>query len=564
MCRRICFIIILFICIGLTNSIYSQESRKHNIHLADSILQARGEVSFSFNQDSLVSELSHILSLDHLRNGKVIAYANTQSFQQFIKFNISFSLLPENFTRNRLKSATIALDSLYPTYPRYLSIMQQFHEKYPSLCTTLDIGESVRGRKIRMVHISGPTPNSGPKPAVLLTSSMHGDELTGFNLMLRLIDYLLANYQKADLVTRLINGTDIWINPLANPDGTYYGGDNTVTEATRYNANAIDLNRNYPDPADGDHPDNNDWQPENLVMMKFYKEKSIKFSVNFHTGTEVVNYPWDTWSRSHPDASWYQHISRQYADSARKISNNAYLNTNDPGFDRGIVDGYVWYRVTGGRQDYFNYFLHGREVTIELSQEGLPDSSTLSHYWEYNRTSLLRYMEQSLFGIQGIVTDSLSGVPLKAKVEVRNHDADNTFIYSDSTNGAYYRYLYGGTYTLLFTADGYRDHTITNIVVNNEKMTPLSVKMFKPAIKTGIFPNPFTTQITFEIDRSKISDTEFEVSFYNVVGRKVFSKIIALGSNSMVKIPLPDLSKGVYLVKVSGPTYHQTYKIMKL
>jgi len=50
----------------------------------------------------------------------------------------------------------------------------------------------------------------------MYTSSMHGDELTGYVLMLRLIDSLLSTYGTNPRVTNLVNNFEIWINPLAN------------------------------------------------------------------------------------------------------------------------------------------------------------------------------------------------------------------------------------------------------------------------------------------------------------------------------------------------------------
>ena len=74
---------------------------------------------------------------------------------------------------------------------------------------------------------------------------MHGDELTGYVLMLRFIDDILNNYNTNSRITYLVNEIDIWINPLANPDGAYAGGNSNVWGATRSNANFIDLNRNF-------------------------------------------------------------------------------------------------------------------------------------------------------------------------------------------------------------------------------------------------------------------------------------------------------------------------------
>jgi murein tripeptide amidase MpaA len=83
------------------------------------------------------------------------------------------------------------------------------------------------------------------EPSFLYTSSMHGNELTGYVLMLRLIDEILKGYGTNSKYTYLVNEVDIWINPLANPDGAYINGDNSVSGATRYNANGVDLNRNF-------------------------------------------------------------------------------------------------------------------------------------------------------------------------------------------------------------------------------------------------------------------------------------------------------------------------------
>ena len=104
---------------------------------------------------------------------------------------------------------------------------------------------------------------------------------------------------------------EISICPLANPDGVYYGGNQTVDEAIRYNINGIDLNRNYPDSGYGPHPDGDTiWEPETAAMMGFMKQHNFSLSANFHSGASLVNYPWDTWIQPHPDSAWFNFISK--------------------------------------------------------------------------------------------------------------------------------------------------------------------------------------------------------------------------------------------------------------
>ncbi len=140
---------------------------------------------------------------------------------------------------------------------------------------------------------------------------------------------------------QLVDETEIWINPLANPDGTYFGGDDTVGDAIRYYTtndggnSEVDPNRNFPDFVDGDHPDGNPWWPETEAMIALAESQTFVLSANFHDGVEVVNYPWDSDVRRHPDDSWFQALARDFADLAQADSPGGYMTD----FDNGITNG---------------------------------------------------------------------------------------------------------------------------------------------------------------------------------------------------------------------------------
>jgi hypothetical protein len=370
---------------------------------ADSILRVKGEVYFKFHMDEKKSldSITRIISIDNYKDGEVYAYANQEEFTCFRNLNIDYVILPSpgslltdaelnmgNWQKNNLN---MTIWNFFPTYPQYLTIMSGFAASYPNICRVDTIGTTIAGRLILAVKISDSVNYDRGVPQVFLTSSIHGDETTGYVLMLHLIDSLLNSYGTKPRITNLIKNTQIFINPLSNPDGTYRGGDNTVTGAVRGNMNNVDMNRNYWDPAAGQHPDGKMWQPETELFMKYADYKHFNLSMNFHGGAEVVNYPWDTWSRVTADDSWWQFVSHEYADTAKKYGGATYF-TNP--YASGVTNGYAWYTITGGRQDYHNYFKHIREVTLEISVTKNPAGSSLLNYWKYNCRSFLNYIEQ--------------------------------------------------------------------------------------------------------------------------------------------------------------------------
>ena len=444
------------------------------------------EVYFKFliSDRSEINTLTRIISIDNVDGKMVYAYANENEFKEFEKLNYFYTILPHpgKMIEPEMSSDIEGITAwdVYPTYDAYLTMMYQFQTNYPDLCRIVDAGNTVQGRKILFAVLSDNINIREAEPQFMYTSSMHGDELTGYVLMLRLIDSLLTTYGTNASITNLVNNVEIWINPLANPDGTFHGGNSTVYGATRYNYNGYDLNRNFPDPIYGVHSNQ---QIETTRFRTVAETNNFALVANFHGGTEVVNYPWDTWTntppdnRHHPDEAWYQYISHLYADTCQANAPANYMN----GYDDGITNGGDWYVINHGRQDYTNYFRWGREVTIEISDTKLIPAAQLPAHWNYNRKSLIKYMEAVLKGVNGLVTDTL-GNPLRAKITVLSHDLDNSEVYSDST-GFYIRMLAPGTYSFRFEATDYYTQTINNIVVSSyNSLTTLNVQLVSSII----------------------------------------------------------------------------------
>lgn len=468
------------------------------------------EVYFTFQVNSPleIGILTQIISIDHVSGNTVKAFANKKGYNRFLKYGYahSFLMLPKDEFQMQLSSLDEITNqhkvvSTYPTYSQYESMMQQFATDYPSLCKLYELGTLPSGRKILALKITDNPNQSENEPEFFYTSTMHGDETAGYPMMLSLIEHLLSNYGSNSRITSLVNNIEIWINPLANPDGTYAGGNNTVSGATRYNDNGVDLNRNFPDPQFGLHPDGEAWQPETIIFMGFADTMNFVMSANFHGGAEVLNFPWDTWPNAHADENWWIRESRKYADSCQLNGAAGYMDDLYSGTYPGVTNGYDWYQITGGRQDYMQWYHHCREVTIELSTQKLLSASSLSDHFYYNLPSLLNYIESSLHGIRGVVTDQCTGNPVKAKVFITSHDFDSTHVYSTSDVGDYHRPIYTGTYTLVISAPGYQSQTFNNVNVSSFTSSTVVNAQLVPLTPTANFtasaPQGCTGEVSF-------------------------------------------------------------------
>lgn len=434
----------------------------------------RGEAYFSFNLNDAgeLQKLNTVISIDSYNGGVVTAYANEREFNAFLDFGYEPTILTppsmmeivEMFDVDAVYSKATLDWNTYPTYDAYIAMMNQFATDYPDICELVNIGTSVQNRDILFCKLtSGVNPNA--KSSVLYTSTMHGDETVGYVLMLRLIDYLTSNYGSDDRITNILDNMVVWICPLANPDGTYHGGNNTVNGATRYNANSVDINRNFKDFIYGDHPDGEAWQPETIAFMDFQLDNFLVLGANLHGGAEVCNYPWDTKSALHADDAWWRMVCRAYADTTH-VYNSSYMTY----LNNGITNGYAWYQTTGSRQDFTNYFCHCREFTLEISDTKNPSGSTLPSFWNYNYRSLLNFIEEGLYGIHGTCTDADTGNPVACEVLIEGHDNTETQVYSNAGNGYYVRPIKAGTYTLTYTALGYDTEVRTVTVADGEKV----------------------------------------------------------------------------------------------
>ncbi|TVQ82313.1 MAG: DUF2817 domain-containing protein [Phycisphaeraceae bacterium] len=358
--------------------------------------------------------------------------------------------------------------SSYRTYAQIEQFLTDMHAMYPALTERSVLGTSVLGRNISAIRISSDVGVPADKPQVRYISTMHGDETVGNEMCLFLIEHLLSNYGSDPRITSMVDGLDIWIVPLMNPDG--------YVALTRSNANGVDLNRNFPDPYTSPNNSTAGRQPETAVIMNWSWAHNFVLSANIHTGALVVNYPFDNNPSGSsiytptPDDDVMVALSLSYSEQNLPMYNN-------PSFPQGITNGADWYSISGGMQDWNYHYNNCMEVTLELSNVKNPPASTIPGFWNDNRESMLAYLEGALMGVRGIITDAVSDAPLAAAVDVLGRD----FTVKAGTDvGNYHRILLPGSYDLQFSSPGYDTLTVPGVAVSTGDATRVDVALGAP------------------------------------------------------------------------------------
>lgn len=283
----------------------------------------------------------------------------------------------------------------FHTYTSLTSELATLSSTYPDLVTLESAGKTVENREMWLLRITNKKVTLPSKPKLLLISSMHGDEVTGKELLIYLSRLLLQKYGADARITRIVDNYEIFIMPSMNPDGT--------ERRQRFNANGVDLNRDFPLLNQNPTDPNRAIEVRNIQAL--HQKHHFVTALNYHGGEICFNIPWDSKTNSvnslFGDDAVMNRLARNYADI-----NLPMKNKNGGSFKNGVTYGYEWYPVYGGMQDWASHFYQSLHATIEVSPVKWPGASTLPGFWNDNQEAFLQHLEKSTFGIHLKVTDA--------------------------------------------------------------------------------------------------------------------------------------------------------------
>uniref|UniRef100_A0A8D1ZHG8 Peptidase M14 domain-containing protein n=1 Tax=Sus scrofa TaxID=9823 RepID=A0A8D1ZHG8_PIG len=353
-----------------------------------------------------------------------------------------------------------ALDFRYHHQQEMEAFLKKVAQDYSSITHLHSIGKSVEGRNLWVLIVGhSPKEHRIGIPEFKYVANMHGDEHSvgnpAFAHFAEGMDLFGPRDLHQSLSTKPSPAELCLLDPL-------YCLCNILE-----NSNSYDLNRNFPDAFEFNNVSR---QPETVAVMKWLNTETFVLSANLHGGALVASYPFDNgvpatgtlYSRSlTPDDDVFQYLAHTYASKNPDMKKRKPCKTKIDS-PSGIVNGYFWYPLKGGMQDYNYIWAQCFEITLELSCCKYPREEKLPGFWNDNKDSLLEYMKQVHIGVKGQVFDQ-NETPLP-NVIVEVQDRKHICPYRTNKFGEYYLLLLPGSYVIEVTVPGHNPH-LTKVTI---------------------------------------------------------------------------------------------------
>ena len=403
-----------------------------------------------------------------------IMYATPNELIRLEKTGLSYEILKDDL--NLYYKDFWGNREAYHTYEEIIELADSLADNFPEICEKYIFGSSVQGRQLAALKISDNVGIDEPEPEVMFDGGIHGDEIGCSENVIRFARHLCLSYNTDVTITELINTREIWLYLMVNPDGR--------VSMSRYNANGVDLNRDWGYMWDGWGNSTGAYsQIESKALRDCMYNNQFVVHTNFHSGTEFISCPWSYRPQQCPDFDHIIQLAGVYS------STSGYTNLT---YGQGCTG---LYPLNGCSKDSYYGIMGSVSWAMEISHDKQPPVSQLLYYYSINVPAMLAMIEYSGFGVKGIVTDANTGGPVAAAVFVNDYFPT----YSDPTAGDYHKYVLPGTYSITVVANGYQTKTLSNIVVTNNSSTTTDFEL-----------TPEDGQYIYKISSSRIPDNNHD------------------------------------------------------
>ncbi len=332
----------------------------------------------------------------------------------------------------------------FRTYDEHRAFLQNLANQYPNLAQMIVVGQSLEGRDIFGIRITGPG-SVANRPAAFYNAAQHAREWATPPIIAWIADQLLTNYATDCRIKQLVDQVDFYLVPIVNPDGYVWtwGPDRMWRKNRRpppvgSTCVGVDTNRNWgyqwggegssPDPCSETYRGTAGFsEPETQAVRSYIMANSrFKVSMDFHSYGELIMSPWAYTSALPPEHPTFNSLNLAMQEAIFDSFGRLY----DPGPVYTTI-----YPAAGGAVDWF----YGQEgiygFTIEV-RAGSPNGFVLPPA-EIVPDSIENY--NAILALSGFAGDPLLfDLPNGAPATVAPNTPTPIQVTIASGNGAYY------------------------------------------------------------------------------------------------------------------------------
>ena len=436
--------------------------------------------------------------------------------------------LPQIVEQGGPLGAGIGTDGVPPTgYPNLTAIyaaMNAAAAAHPGLCQVVDLTATLgtpatfEGRHVFVLKISDNVLVDEDEPNALIVSAHHCREISTPTIALFAMDQFLNGYGVDPQITALVDGNEIWIAPVWNPDGYEYvfTTDNLWRKNRRVFANGtgVDLNRNYPfgwssscagstsvgsetykGPSSGS-------EAETQTMLAFSAWRRFARVIDFHSYGREALWGYRCWS--HPFSSWLQ-------GEGIALSFTAGYN-GDERVPSAHGENYQWQRSVGVHAFLLETHTSFQPSYVSAQNEAVQVFGSI--LWLLGRQAALA----------GHVVDACTGEGLDAAIAVSplayTHGEQHL---AGGSHGRYEIFVPSGTYTFTASKTGYLPVSQT-LAVTDTATTAAAFSL--PPIISAAAPTQVSIGATANMS-------------FDAPGEPLAPYVAALGLSGLATFPYP-------------------------
>lgn len=234
------------------------------------------------------------------------------------------------------------VNGAFHNYQETEALLFELESQYPDMAQVFSIGQSIEGRELYVIKISDHVTVNEAEPNIFIVGAHHAREWISVEVPLLFARYILEQYSNNPEVQRAVNGAQIYILPIQNPDGLEFSIHTfrMWRKNRRYNGNlswGVDPNRNYgykwgyDDIGSSPNPDDYTYrgasafsEPECAAVRDFLLSHPPAGSLTFHNYSQTIVYPWGYTEEPAPDEEELNEIAKGISKRIFQVSGRMY------------------------------------------------------------------------------------------------------------------------------------------------------------------------------------------------------------------------------------------------